>query len=174
MLVQHATKEQAAWYRCDECGRCGFWRSKGFEWQFFGAEEGDGIHTCSKECRDAMGDPEKAFKKLFVWTEHADGQWPTRRHDGLLSEKAPRRSTEEDAMYSPTSSTTRESKCPACGFGFTIPSEIEPGKFGRFKCAGCGLTLEADAFQTIEYVVCVCAIEDRPKRISIKGKKAKG
>lgn len=138
MLVSAANKEQASVYRCDLCGRTGFWKSDGYAWQFYGAIEGDGFHLCSDECVAAVPDIEAAFREMFK-IDHCEynGSWAIRKHNGLIGDAPPRQPRDrlEDSI-SPTEGT--RPTCPACGFVMDPPtlSELQIG--GRtMDCPSC-------------------------------------
>lgn len=145
MIVSNPTQEASTFYRCDVCGRNGFWRSVGFSWSFYGGWEGDGLHFCSEECRVKVPDLQAAFKRMFTIEKRWDGDWPCRKHEGLIGDK-PKRSPREcvEDRFSPTESYIRV-VCPACRHE-NAPPEHDPLKVGGqiVACQGCQSSLHVN------------------------------
>lgn len=74
-----------------------------------------------------MGDPEKAFLRLFkLIKDDFNSRDAVRRHDGLFSDKAPKPEPDDDFPY--TTSMTETIPCPRCDEPVSIDSSV---------CASC-------------------------------------
>lgn len=140
----HDWSQSPLLYRCDVCGRNGWWHSDGFEWGAYGGIEVDEVlHTCSAECRAEMGDEEKAFLSVFEPADKDDPQrsW-YRKHERLIFEKQPRKKREDAECKPTTSENDPMIACPKCGF------QNRAEACGHGQCAKCRAVLIFDSHTT--------------------------